>query len=362
MSQQTVESVIGRLASDEGFRERFAENRGAELRALLAIGSGACEKFAERLDPRIQKISLRRAHGQSPSPPPLEPDPFSKDQGGGIGLRDVVVYVDGRATNVGTVEFAAGLAHEHEAHLTGVFIQPEPAVSPSEMFARGKGIQDVIAAHQAQLSEIEADLHARFESIVGRHGIQAEWRRVAWIDSSESAVHARYGDLAVVARQDPMDQQVGPPGLVESLVLTSGRPTIVLPPRWTATQMRRILVGWNAGREATRAVADALPLLVRADAVEVLVVYREGHLAGHGQEPGADVARHLARHRAHVEVRRLSSGGEDVGRLLLSRAAAFSADLIVMGAYGHSHLREWIFGGVTRTALREAELPVLMSR
>jgi nucleotide-binding universal stress UspA family protein len=91
-------------------------------------------------------------------------------------------------------------------------------------------------------------------------------------------------------------------------------------------------------------------------------VYREGHLAGHGQEPGADVARHLARHRAHVEVRRLSSGGEDVGRLLLSRAAAFSADLIVMGAYGHSHLREWIFGGVTRTALREAELPVLMSR
>jgi nucleotide-binding universal stress UspA family protein len=92
-------------------------------------------------------------------------------------------------------------------------------------------------------------------------------------------------------------------------------------------------------------------LLVRADAVEILVADRDGHFAGHGEEPGADVARHLARHGVRVEVLRLSSGGKDVGRLLLSRAA-----------YGHSHLSEWIFGGVTRTVLREAELPVLISR
>src|SRR5260370_390308 len=95
----------------------------------------------------------------------------------------------------------------------------------------------------------------------------------------------RFSDFAVVARQDPGDRQVGPSGLVESLVLTSGRPTIVLPPRCTATPIRRILVGWNAGREATRAVADALPLLVRADAVEIFVVDRDGHFAGHGEEP-----------------------------------------------------------------------------
>jgi nucleotide-binding universal stress UspA family protein len=100
---------------------------------------------------------------------------------------------------------------------------------------------------------------------------------------------------------------------------------------------------------------------VRAEVVEVLVVDHERH-PGHGQEPGADIARHLARHGAQVEVRRLSSGGKDVGRLLLSQAAAFRADLIVMGAYGHSHLSEWMFGGVTRTVLREADLPVLMSR
>jgi len=121
-------------------------------------------------------------------------------------------------------------------------------------------------------------------------------------------------------------------------------------------------VAWNARREAVRAVSDALPLLLRADAVEVLVVDHERHQASHGQEPGADIAHHLARHGAQVEVRRVPSGRGEVGRLLLSQAAAFGADLVVMGAYGHSHLSQWMFGGVTRTVLAEAGLPVLMSR
>src|SRR6267143_1909620 len=110
------------------------------------------------------------------------------------------------------------------------------------------------------------------------------------------------------------------------------------------------------------AVADAMPLLVRAAAVEVLVIDPERRGGDHGQEPGADIARYLARHGAQVQVRRLSSDGQDVGRLLLSQAAAFGADLLVMGAYGHARLNELIFGGVTRTALHDADLPVLMSR
>jgi len=175
-------------------------------------------------------------------------------------------------------------------------------------------------------------------------------------------VHAHYADLTVVARPDPGGQTAGPLGLGESLVFTSGRPVILFPPRGTASRVRRILVGWNAGRESVRAVADAMPLLVRAEAVEVLVVDPESRRSGHGQEPGADIARHLARHGVQVEVRRRLSEGEDVGRVLLSQAAAFGADLMVMGAYGHSYLNEWIFGGVTRTVLHEANLPVLMSR
>src|SRR6266850_2284105 len=250
-------------------------------------------------------------------------------------IAEIVVFVDGETEPTGIMEFAGVLALEYGAHLTGVFMRPAPAVTPPEMFVRGTGIPNVIEARQAQVEDIEADHRARFDDIVRRNALGAEWRSVPYF-SSDAGVHARYADLAVVARPDPAGQTAGPLGLVESLVLTSGRPVIVLPPRSTASRVRRILVGWNAGREAVRAVADALPLLVRAEAVEVLVVDSERRQSGHGQEPGADIARHLARHGVQVEVQRRSSEGEDVGRVLLSQAAGFGADLMVMGAYGHS--------------------------
>jgi len=275
-------------------------------------------------------------------------------------LKEIVVFVDAAGEATGILEFAGALAQEHGAHLIGVFIQPESPMTPSESFARGTGMQGVIEAHRARVERIEAEHRVLFEEIVRRQRIRSEWRAVSCL-SSDVAEHAHYADLAVIARSAPATQVAGTAGFAESLVLTSARPVIMFPPHGTATRVRRIVVGWNAGREAIRAVADALPLLVRAEAVELLVVDPQRH-PGHGQEPGADIARHLARHGTTVEVLRLSSGGEGVGHVLLSRAADFGADLLVMGAYGHSHLREWMFGGVTRTVLREAGIPVLMSR
>jgi nucleotide-binding universal stress UspA family protein len=276
-------------------------------------------------------------------------------------LGEIVVFIDGRTETAGILEFAGILAQEHGARVISVFMQPEPTVTPAETFARGKGMESIIEVHRAQLERIEAEHRAQFENIVRRCGIRSEWRSLPYL-SSEVGVHAYYADLVVIARPESAGPSAGPPGLAESLVLSSGRPIIMFPARGTVSQVRRILVAWNATRESIRAVADALPLLVKAKAVQVLVVDHERNRAGHGQDPGADIARHLARHGAHVEVLRLSSEGEEVGRLLLSKAAAFGADLLVMGAYGHSHLREWMFGGVTRTVLYEAVLPVLMSR
>jgi nucleotide-binding universal stress UspA family protein len=290
------------------------------------------------------------------------PEPAALSMGKGtVELAEIVVFIDGQTHTAGILGFAGMLAQEHSARLISVFMQPEPIATPAETFARGKGMESTIEVHQAQLERIEADYRAQFEDIVRRHGIRSEWRSLTYL-SSEVGVHAYYADLVVVARPESEGQTAGPPGLAESLVMSSGRPTIVFPPRGTVSQVRRVLVAWNATRESIRAVADALPLLVKAEAVEVLVADHQRRPEGHGQEPGADIARHLARHGAHVEVRRLSSGGKDVGRLLLSQAAAFSADLLVMGAYGHTQLREWMFGGVTRTVLYEAGLPVLMSR
>lgn len=282
--------------------------------------------------------------------------------GKGAQLGEIVVFIHGDTEAPSILEFAAGLAEEHGAHLIGVFMQPGPTVTTAQTFARGKGMQDVMEVEDREVEGIEAHHRGLFEDAVRHHGIQAgsEWRSLPYL-SSEVGVHAYYADLVIISRPEPARHTAGPPGLAESLVLSSGRPIILFPPRGTASPVRRVLVAWNATRESIRAVADALPLLVKAEAVEVLLVDHQRQRT-HGQEAGADIARHLARHGAQVEVRRLSSGGADVGSLLLSESATFMADLLVMGAYGHSHVSEWMFGGVTRTVLYEARLPVLMSR
>jgi nucleotide-binding universal stress UspA family protein len=274
-------------------------------------------------------------------------------------LVEIVVFTDNQSEAASILEFAGLLAQENGARLVSVFIQPALAYTPQESFAVGAGmIREVIEVHQSQIESIEGRHRSLFDDVVRRHGIPgAEWRSLPhW--GSEVAVHAYYADLVVIARPGHADQTA----LAESLVLSSGRPIILFPPSATASRVRRILVAWNAARESIRAVADALPLLARAEAVEVLIVDYQHQRRRHGEEPGADIARHLVRHGARVEVERLSSGGQDVGHFLLSQAAAFGADLLVMGAYGQSKLHEWIFGGTTRTVLYEAELPVLMSR
>src|SRR5207245_3970146 len=126
-------------------------------------------------------------------------------------LREIVVFLDGRTKAKGILEFAGVLAQEHGAHLIGVFIQPEPTVTPPETFARGTGIVGVIEAHRAQLEAIEADHRALFEDIVRREGIRSEWRALSY-SSSDVAEHAHYADLAVIARADPANQLGGPCG------------------------------------------------------------------------------------------------------------------------------------------------------
>jgi len=173
-------------------------------------------------------------------------------------------------------------------------------------------------------------------------------------------VHAYYAELVVVARPKSAAQTAGPPGLAESLILSSGRPVILFPPDRAASQVRRILVAWNATRESVRAVADALPLLVKADVVELLMSMTSATRWIKTTSQGR-MSRVTWLTMARRWVHRIAPDGQEVGRLLLSRAAAFGADLLVMGAYGHSYVSEWMFGGVTRTVFHEADLPVLMS-
>ena len=124
---------------------------------------------------------------------------------------------------------------------------------------------------------------------------------------------------------------------------------------------RRVLIGWSATREAARAVSDAMPLLAAAEIVTVLTIDAREGTDAHGELPGADISLHLARHGVKAEIERTVSAGIPAGDVLLSRAADLGADLLVIGAYGHSRVRELLLGGVTRSILQSMTLPVLMS-
>jgi nucleotide-binding universal stress UspA family protein len=202
-----------------------------------------------------------------------------------------------------------------------------------------------------------------YEDCLRRTGFEkAEWRETTSDALGAVTLHARYADLVVIGQQNP-EWPSGVDKLFErSLPLAAGRPVLVVPYAFERRPVgRHVLVAWNASREAARAVNDALPLLERASHVHVVAFQPEQSGSAHGGEPGADIALYLARHGVKVTVSRYDAPDMDVGNQLLSRAFDLSADLIVMGAWGHSRLREFVLGGVTRTLLESMTVPVLMS-
>jgi nucleotide-binding universal stress UspA family protein len=276
-----------------------------------------------------------------------------------MGFKDLTVFVDTKRDNDTRVRLAVGLAREHEAHLAGVHVMPVPEIPP---YLESGLVDRIVKLHVEQTAETARALEARFSEAARREAVSAEWRVVR--DFYDVGVdHARYADMLIVGQTDP---DGAPASLMaeirpEELALSSGRPVLVVPcvGRFD-TIGRNILVAWTPTREATRAVNDALPLLTRAEQVTILVVDPD-RFHGHGEAPGADIARHLARHGVKPEVERTVAGEIGVDDAILSRAADLSSDLLVMGAYGHSRFRELVLGGVTRGILHHMTLPVLLS-
>ena len=174
------------------------------------------------------------------------------------------------------------------------------------------------------------------------------------------ALHARYADLVVLGQPDSENGGEVDAQVPEDVVLSAGRPALVVPYIGAGEEIgKRVLIAWDGGREAARAVNDALPLLEKAEFVAVLVV--NPSQGAHGEEPGADIALHLARHGIAVEAQHIEVRDLSTGNALLSRLADEAIDLLVMGAYGHSRLREMVLGGVTREVFQQMTVPVLMS-
>ena len=175
------------------------------------------------------------------------------------------------------------------------------------------------------------------------------------------AMHAHYADL--VALPTPGDgDALAVRGWFHDVLFGGGAPVLVVPDQvevWLPP--RRAVVAWTPTREAARAVRDALPLL-RGAQVDLVVVDAHVGERAHGEEPGADIAAHLARHGVNVNVVQLGSGNADVADTLLGHARASGADLLVAGAYGHTRLREFVLGGTTRCLFDRTHIPILFSR
>ena len=273
--------------------------------------------------------------------------------------KDLLVEVDDHDTSAKRITYAVQLARHFDAHLTGLYLisafTPPPAVGAymtGEMEAQIEAGENERAEKALELFSRSANAEdVAFEARTDR-GPQQDHARLL-------SLHGRYADLTIIGQPGPGDGGGSlDPG---DVVLAAGAPVMVVPHiGGPATVAERVMIAWNASRESARAVRDAMPLLEKAKAIDV-VCFRPEQAPGHGELPGADISLHLSRHGIKVDVQILSGQGIDVGNALLSHLADRGSDLLVMGAYGHSRLREAVLGGATRTILQSMTVPVLMA-
>jgi nucleotide-binding universal stress UspA family protein len=275
-----------------------------------------------------------------------------------MSLKDLLVHVGNDPACAARVDVAINLAVAHDAHLTGIHVLVRPVIPPyivAELPPEAHEIQS------RYLREAGDRSRALFEERARLGGVRHEWRAVEGDLIETMTLHARYCDLSVVGQGIDSDDHERALGMLPAeLALAVGRPVLIVPRYGTfSTLGERVLVAWNGSREATRALNDALPILQRARKVTVLSVNPDSEP---GQRiPAADITLHLVRHGVSAEAASTAADSISIGDALLSYSADLVADLIVMGAYGHSRLRERVLGGVTRHLLQSMTAPVLMS-
>lgn len=273
-------------------------------------------------------------------------------------IKDIVVNL-GLGEHNPAGDYAISIADAYESHLVGVAFSYEPIIPGTVM---GGIPPEFIESQRAESDKRAQTAVSRFEQAAKRAGISFETRIISASISGAADQLGRLGrrfDLVVVG-QPEREKSVPDEVVDEGVLFESGRPVIFVPfIQKAGLKLDRVMVCWDGSRAATRAIADALPLLRKAKQVEVVIV--ANGRAKSDEIPGIDLGQHLARHGLKVEVKRITSPDIDVGSTILSYAADTSADFLVMGGYGHSRFREFVLGGVTRGLLESMTVPVLMS-
>ena len=274
-------------------------------------------------------------------------------------VKDLVVNLSVGSRGDVAGPFAISIAEAFGAHAIGVAFSYEPIIPPTIM---GTIPASLIEQQRTENERAAAGAIASFSEAARRSGISFETRTMTAGVAGAADLFAAFGrrfDLSVVGQAD-RDISATEDLIAEGALFGSGRPVVIVPYiQKAALKLDRVMVCWDASRNAARAIADAMPLLKRAKAIDVVIITND---KGKSDEiPGADIGQHLARHGLKVDVKRIVSPDTDVASTILSHAADSGTDFIAMGGYGHSRLREFILGGATRGILQAMTVPVLMS-
>ncbi|WP_103224633.1 universal stress protein [Roseibium marinum] len=267
-------------------------------------------------------------------------------------------------TALENISLATAVARAHDAHLTVLNIGEVPSL-PFYGFG-GHGYVEIWSEECDQRKEDLAEVNTRMDQQLAREGLSYDLR--PYLSSPERednlvARHAIYCDLAVVLRSAEQELESVEKNAIDGALFDSGRPVLYIPKSPELDTIgQRVAIAWNAQREAARAVTDALPFLKKATQIDLLVVDPVVGDEDHGQDPGSDMALILSRHGLNLNVRIVASEGRPVSQVLLETARDLKSDLIVMGAYGHSRLRQNILGGTTSEMLENSDVPLLLSR
>ncbi len=248
------------------------------------------------------------------------------------------------------------------SHVSGLYVVPAVQVYPSVGF---EAAPQVFEGNRTYFKDNAAKVRGLFEEAMKREGVSFDFHMIdarTPLIADDVIAFGRSTDAIIVSATNPDEVTGVERDFVEQVIMGAGRPVIILPATGEAKiSLDEVVLGWDGGREAARAAFDALPLLKAAKKVRIVRADPQKDPALRGAVPGADLAETLARHGVKAETQGFPTDGYDAGQALLRCADDCGAGLIVMGAYGHSRLTEFIFGGATRFVLSRLHRPVLMS-
>lgn len=280
-----------------------------------------------------------------------------------MSIKTILVLLDESSDSSARLDVACSLALAHDAHLSALAVSQHLSAyisagmhADAAMIDVGQ-IEEARKAAQALAASAREQMDAR--GVLG----ETHWASHEVFGLREAAgIYGRYADLVIAGQPAAGNSLELRDAVLEGALFASGRPVLMIPTQWDKPiSASHVVVAWDASKQAARAVHDAALFLDRAARITIVIVDPKPGHDSFGPDPGADIAAVLSRHCKNVVLDRIPSTGTSIASAVLARTADTASDLIVMGGYGHSILREAVFGGVSREMIETANVPILLS-